>query len=117
IVTHGNIGGVPPQYRMAAMPERSRHRQSLQFRRGSGHGQKALTELDQVQSLILQMLDDLAGKSAVVGELTQVIAAGKVEDFFLDEGEVSGVARRGGQKSLVAPDIIRHAVTPYPADD
>src|SRR5690606_38216781 len=58
-----------------------------------------------------------AGKGAVVGEFTQVIAAGKVEDFFLDEGEVGGVAGRRGQKSLITPDIIRHAVAPHAADD
>src|SRR5690606_15462115 len=63
------------------------------------------------------MLDDLAGKGAVIGKLTQVITGGKIENLGLDEGKVGGVAGRGGQEPLGAPDIVRHAVAAHAAQN
>ena len=63
------------------------------------------------------MLDDLAREGAIIGQLTQIEAAGEVDDLRLDEGEVGGVAGGGHQEPLVAPDIVRHPVTPGAAPD
>src|SRR5690606_37785316 len=63
------------------------------------------------------MLDDLAGKGAVIGKHTQVITGGKIQNLGLDEGKVGGVAGGGGQEALVTPDIVRYTVAAYAAQN
>ena len=56
------------------------------------------------------MLDDFAGKGAVIGELTQIVAGSQIDDFLFDECKIGSIAGCGGQKSLVAPDVIGDTV-------
>jgi hypothetical protein len=74
-------------------------------------GSKALTELDELNIMILQIRYDFASKCAIISYLLDVEQSLQFQDLSLDERKVCRVPGYGSDKALVSPDVLRHAVS------
>ena len=111
---HVNVIHHPAQYWMPTMCQASFEGEFHQLLRWWGHVAEALTERDDGEAGVFEVLGHLHGTPPVEGDLADVEAGSEVLDVVLYVRVVHDVALGRFEEALALPEVVGHVIPSHP---